>query len=207
MSVHRTGESFAAGGWGWLYVLWKCFRNHQYAFLYGTIPYFVQATIILNICFVIYHEWGSCFYRCWSVPHYSDKAGGLQSGKGCSWYVLWHKDVYESNDAVWMVKHMYLFKQVMQNPERLSRERVAEDFIWVQWDSDTQRLFYLTARVRISFNWLSLLCDRNIFSEFWRCTYFQYGFFLSYRRNTHWSVHSFTLIATLRLWYTSLCHI
>jgi len=49
---------------------------------------------------------------------------------------------------------MYLcrFKQVMLNPERLSRERVAEEFSWVQWDTDTQRLFYLTARVTISFS-------------------------------------------------------
>lgn len=31
--------------------------------------------------------------------------------------------------------------------------------------------------------------------------YYFYGYFFpSYRRNTHWSVHSFTPIATLRLW-------
>lgn len=38
----------------------------------------------------------------------------------------------------------------MLNPERLGRDRVAEEFNWVQWDSDTQRLFYLTSRVRIA---------------------------------------------------------
>ncbi len=52
-------------------------------FLHCTVPYFVY---ILNIFIVIHHEWLFCFYRCWSVPHYSDEAGGLQSGKGCSWY-------------------------------------------------------------------------------------------------------------------------
>uniref|UniRef100_A0A3P8ZUX8 Gamma-secretase-activating protein C-terminal domain-containing protein n=1 Tax=Esox lucius TaxID=8010 RepID=A0A3P8ZUX8_ESOLU len=47
--------------------------------------------------------------------------------------------------------HVTLVKQdgyrvVMQNPERLPKDRVAEDFSWVQWDGQAQRLFYLTYR-------------------------------------------------------------
>ncbi|XP_051746869.1 gamma-secretase-activating protein isoform X3 [Ctenopharyngodon idella] len=53
------------------------------------------------------------------------------------------------------------YRVVMQNPERLSRERVAEDFSWVQWDSDTQRLFYLTAREKHTLKCVQFFPDRN----------------------------------------------
>nr|XP_020455316.1 gamma-secretase-activating protein isoform X2 [Monopterus albus] len=38
------------------------------------------------------------------------------------------------------------YRVVMAHPERLPRtaERIVEDFSWVQWDRDTQRLYYLT---------------------------------------------------------------
>ncbi|CAL8386384.1 unnamed protein product [Gadus morhua 'NCC'] len=41
------------------------------------------------------------------------------------------------------------YRVVMLNPERLSKltERIAEDVSWVQWDRDSQRLYYLTHRV------------------------------------------------------------
>ncbi|KAM3858981.1 gamma-secretase-activating protein-like [Diretmus argenteus] len=49
--------------------------------------------------------------------------------------------------------HVLLTKQegyrvVMVNPERLSKaaERIVEDFSWIQWDTHTQRLYYLTHR-------------------------------------------------------------
>lgn len=47
--------------------------------------------------------------------------------------------------------HVMLTKQegyrvVICNPERMAKDRVAEDFSWVQWDTHTQRLFYLTQR-------------------------------------------------------------
>ncbi|KAF7649042.1 hypothetical protein LDENG_00148240 [Lucifuga dentata] len=38
------------------------------------------------------------------------------------------------------------YRVVMMNPERLSKstERIVEDFSWIQWDGNTQRLYYLT---------------------------------------------------------------
>ncbi|KAF4114580.1 gamma-secretase-activating protein isoform X1 [Onychostoma macrolepis] len=58
------------------------------------------------------------------------------------------------------------YRVVMQNPERLSRERVAEDFSWVQWDSDTQRLFYLTAREKHTLKCVQFYPDRNFETVF-----------------------------------------
>ncbi|KAM6985552.1 gamma-secretase-activating protein [Aplochiton taeniatus] len=44
--------------------------------------------------------------------------------------------------------HVMLLRQegyrvVMSNPDRLAKDRIAEDFSWVQWDCQTQRLYYL----------------------------------------------------------------
>ncbi|XP_059361327.1 gamma-secretase-activating protein-like [Carassius carassius] len=58
------------------------------------------------------------------------------------------------------------YRVVMQSPERLSRERVAEDFSWVQWDSDTQRLFYLTAREKHTLKCVQFYPDRNFETVF-----------------------------------------
>ncbi|RXN17823.1 gamma-secretase-activating -like isoform X2 [Labeo rohita] len=58
------------------------------------------------------------------------------------------------------------YRVVMHNPERLSRERVAEDFSWVQWDSDTQRLFYLTAREKHTLKCVQFYPDRNFETVF-----------------------------------------
>ncbi|XP_059367266.1 gamma-secretase-activating protein [Carassius carassius] len=58
------------------------------------------------------------------------------------------------------------YRVVMQNPERLSRERVAEDFSWVQWDSDTQRLFYITAREKHTLKCVQFYPDRNFETVF-----------------------------------------
>ncbi|XP_064199504.1 gamma-secretase-activating protein isoform X1 [Anguilla rostrata] len=46
--------------------------------------------------------------------------------------------------------HIFLVKQegyrvVIQNAERLVKDRVAEEFSWVQWDVEAQRLFYLAS--------------------------------------------------------------
>ncbi|GAA6085123.1 gamma-secretase-activating protein isoform X1 [Tachysurus ichikawai] len=38
-------------------------------------------------------------------------------------------------------------KVVMQNTEHLVKDRVTDEFCWVQWDSDNQRLFFLTSRL------------------------------------------------------------
>lgn len=58
------------------------------------------------------------------------------------------------------------YRVVMQNSERLSRERVAEEFIWVQWDSDTQRIFYLTAREKHTLKCVQFYADRNFETVF-----------------------------------------
>ncbi|KAL0967222.1 hypothetical protein UPYG_G00249390 [Umbra pygmaea] len=55
------------------------------------------------------------------------------------------EDGYVEQFHVMLVK-LEGYRVVMLNPERLSKDRVAEDFIWVQWDSQNQRLFYLTNR-------------------------------------------------------------
>ncbi|XP_018585300.2 gamma-secretase-activating protein isoform X2 [Scleropages formosus] len=49
--------------------------------------------------------------------------------------------------------HILLAKQegyrvVIQNPDRLAKDRVAEEISWVQWDGDTQRLFFVTSKER-----------------------------------------------------------
>ncbi|MBN3298365.1 GSAP protein, partial [Amia calva] len=38
------------------------------------------------------------------------------------------------------------YRVVIQNPARIPKDKVAEDFSWAQWDAHTQRLFYLTCR-------------------------------------------------------------
>ncbi|XP_066523182.1 gamma-secretase-activating protein [Hoplias malabaricus] len=62
--------------------------------------------------------------------------------------------------------HILLVKQegyrvVMQNQERLVRDRVAEDFCWAQWDSGPQRLFYLTCRDKHVLKCAQFFPDRN----------------------------------------------
>lgn len=62
--------------------------------------------------------------------------------------------------------HITLTKQegyrvVMLNPGHLGRDRVAEEFNWVQWDSDTQRLFYLTTREKNTLKCVQFYPDRN----------------------------------------------
>ncbi|KAI4902672.1 hypothetical protein NFI96_030024 [Prochilodus magdalenae] len=67
--------------------------------------------------------------------------------------------------------HIALVKQegyrvVMQNPERLVRDRVAEEFCWAQWDSGPQRLFYLTCRKKHVLKCVQFFPDRNFESVF-----------------------------------------
>uniref|UniRef100_A0AAY4EJV2 Gamma-secretase-activating protein C-terminal domain-containing protein n=1 Tax=Denticeps clupeoides TaxID=299321 RepID=A0AAY4EJV2_9TELE len=53
------------------------------------------------------------------------------------------------------------YKMVMVNPDRLAKDRVAEDFFWVQWDSQTQRLFYLTCKEKCMLKCVQFYPDRN----------------------------------------------
>ncbi|XP_061107516.1 gamma-secretase-activating protein [Conger conger] len=62
--------------------------------------------------------------------------------------------------------HIFLVKQegyrvVIQNPERLVKDRVAEDFTWVQWDVEAQRLFYLTSREKSMLRCVQFYPDCN----------------------------------------------
>ncbi|ROI15516.1 Gamma-secretase-activating protein [Anabarilius grahami] len=86
--------------------------------------------------------------------------------KTCRTTVLESHLLLAAEDGYVDLYHIALTRQegyrvVMQNPERLSRERVAEDFSWVQWDSDTQRLFYLTARDKHTLKSVQFFPDRN----------------------------------------------
>ncbi|XP_057180610.1 gamma-secretase-activating protein isoform X2 [Triplophysa rosa] len=58
------------------------------------------------------------------------------------------------------------YRVVMLNPERLGRDRVAEEFNWVQWDSDTQRLFYLTSREKHTLKCVQFYPERNFETVF-----------------------------------------
>ncbi|XP_052371487.1 gamma-secretase-activating protein-like isoform X2 [Oncorhynchus keta] len=53
------------------------------------------------------------------------------------------------------------YRVVMLSPECLAKDRVAEDFSWVQWDSQTQRLFYLTHREKAVLKCVQFCHDRN----------------------------------------------
>ncbi|KAA0721078.1 Gamma-secretase-activating protein [Triplophysa tibetana] len=53
------------------------------------------------------------------------------------------------------------YRVVMLNPECLGRDRVAEEFNLVQWDSDTQRLFYLTSREKHTLKCVQFYPERN----------------------------------------------
>ncbi|XP_031671366.1 gamma-secretase-activating protein-like isoform X4 [Oncorhynchus kisutch] len=53
------------------------------------------------------------------------------------------------------------YRVVMLNPECLAKDRVAEEFSWVQWDSQTQRLFYLTYREKAVLKCVQFCHDRN----------------------------------------------
>ncbi|XP_060770256.1 gamma-secretase-activating protein [Neoarius graeffei] len=52
-------------------------------------------------------------------------------------------------------------KVVMQNTEQLTKDRVTDEFCWVQWDSDTQRLFYLTSREKYVLKCVQFFPDHN----------------------------------------------
>ncbi|XP_051974238.1 gamma-secretase-activating protein-like [Xyrauchen texanus] len=58
------------------------------------------------------------------------------------------------------------YRVVMLNSARLGRDRVAEEFCWVQWDSDTQRLYYLTAREKHTLKCVQFFADRNFETVF-----------------------------------------
>ncbi|XP_064816123.1 gamma-secretase-activating protein-like isoform X4 [Oncorhynchus masou masou] len=53
------------------------------------------------------------------------------------------------------------YRVVMLSPECLARDRVAEEFSWVQWDSQTQRLFYLTHREKAVLKCVQFSHDRD----------------------------------------------
>ncbi|XP_045578435.1 gamma-secretase-activating protein isoform X3 [Salmo salar] len=53
------------------------------------------------------------------------------------------------------------YRVVMLNPECLAKDRVAEEFSWVQWDSQTQRLFYLTHREKAVLKCVQFYHDQN----------------------------------------------
>ncbi|XP_076862583.1 gamma-secretase-activating protein isoform X2 [Brachyhypopomus gauderio] len=67
--------------------------------------------------------------------------------------------------------HIPLVKQdgcrvVIQNPERLSRDRVVEEACWLQWDSGPQRLFYLSGREKPVVKCVQFFPDRNFETVF-----------------------------------------
>ncbi|KAM9402698.1 gamma-secretase-activating protein isoform 5-T6 [Salvelinus alpinus] len=53
------------------------------------------------------------------------------------------------------------YRVVMLNPECLAKDRVAEEFSWVQWDSQTQRLFYFTHREKAVLKCVQFCHDHN----------------------------------------------
>ncbi|XP_064815887.1 gamma-secretase-activating protein-like isoform X3 [Oncorhynchus masou masou] len=53
------------------------------------------------------------------------------------------------------------YRVVMLSPECLAKDRVAEEFSWVQWDSQTQRLFYLTHREKAVLKCVQFVHDRD----------------------------------------------
>ncbi|KAI5614930.1 gamma-secretase-activating protein isoform X2 [Silurus asotus] len=50
---------------------------------------------------------------------------------------------------------------VMQNTEHLVKNRVTDDFCWAQWDSDTQRLFFLTSKEKYVLKCVQFFPDHN----------------------------------------------
>ncbi|KAK2834675.1 hypothetical protein Q7C36_015376 [Tachysurus vachellii] len=52
-------------------------------------------------------------------------------------------------------------KVVMQNTEHLVKDRVTDEFCWVQWDSDNQRLFFLTSREKYTLKCVQFFPDHN----------------------------------------------
>ncbi|KAI5100209.1 gamma-secretase-activating protein isoform X2 [Silurus meridionalis] len=52
-------------------------------------------------------------------------------------------------------------KVVMQNTEHLVKDRVTDDFCWAQWDSDTQRLFFLTSKEKYVLKCVQFFPDHN----------------------------------------------
>ncbi|XP_031438222.1 gamma-secretase-activating protein isoform X2 [Clupea harengus] len=57
------------------------------------------------------------------------------------------EDGYVDQFHIMLARHEG-YRVVMLNPDRLAKDRVAEDFSWVQWDSQNQRLYFLTSRER-----------------------------------------------------------
>ncbi|KAL2102444.1 hypothetical protein ACEWY4_001612 [Coilia grayii] len=53
------------------------------------------------------------------------------------------------------------YRVVMLNPDRLARDRVAEEFNWVQWDCQNQRLYFITCRERSILKCVQFYPQRN----------------------------------------------
>ncbi|KAG7324197.1 hypothetical protein KOW79_012213 [Hemibagrus wyckioides] len=52
-------------------------------------------------------------------------------------------------------------KVVMQNTEHLVKDRVTDEFCWVQWDLDNQRLFFLTSREKYTLKCVQFFPGHN----------------------------------------------
>ncbi|XP_061770290.1 gamma-secretase-activating protein isoform X2 [Nerophis ophidion] len=76
--------------------------------------------------------------------------------------LLLTEDGYVDQYHVLLTRHGG-YKVLMANPERLSKtaERLAEDFCWVQWDTHTQRLYYLTHADKFLLRCVQFYDNRN----------------------------------------------
>ena len=48
---------------------------------------------------------------------------------------------------------------MIRNSSHLPRDRLAEDFVWAQWDLSEQRLYYIELKVKTS-PWVPITMER-----------------------------------------------
>lgn len=49
---------------------------------------------------------------------------------------------------------------MIKHSGHLPRERIAEDFVWAQWDMSEQRLYYVDPKVKTSPHWPLFLLEK-----------------------------------------------
>ncbi|XP_048124270.1 gamma-secretase-activating protein isoform X1 [Alosa alosa] len=84
----------------------------------------------------------------------------VQSSVLESHLLLITEDGYVDQFHVMLARHEG-YRVVMLNPDRLAKDRVVEEFSWIQWDSHDQRLYYITCKERHMLKCVQFYSQRN----------------------------------------------
>ncbi|XP_062374275.1 gamma-secretase-activating protein isoform X2 [Sardina pilchardus] len=84
----------------------------------------------------------------------------VQSSVLESHLLLITEDGYVDQFHIMLARHEG-YRVVMLNPDRLAKDRVVEEFSWIQWDSHNQRLYYITSKEKHMLKCVQFHSQRN----------------------------------------------